>query len=89
MEIPWVDEPPTNIVRDRVRLSLTPFDGPEEPEQVARVFEHLGTDESVLFSTDYPHWQFDGDNPLPPGLPEHLIEKILVDNPRRTYPRLA
>lgn len=89
MEIPWVDEPPTNIVRDRVRFSLTPFDGPEEPEQVARVFEHLGSDESVLFSTDYPHWQFDGDNPLPPGLPEHLIEKILVDNPRRTYPRLA
>ncbi len=35
MEIPWVDEPPTNIVRDHVRFSLTPFDGPEDPAQIA------------------------------------------------------
>jgi predicted TIM-barrel fold metal-dependent hydrolase len=89
MEIPWVDEPPTNIVRDRVRFSLTPFDGPDDPAQVARVFEHLGSEESVLFSSDYPHWQFEGTNVMPPGLPEPLIEKILVENPRRTYPRLA
>ena len=31
---------------------------------------------------------FDGEDALPDGLSEPLIRKILVDNPRETYPRL-
>jgi predicted TIM-barrel fold metal-dependent hydrolase len=88
MEIPWVDRSPVDIVKDHVRFSLTPFDAPENAEDVAKIFEHLGSDELVLFSTDYPHWQFDGDDPLPKGLPDDLATKILVDNPRNTYARL-
>jgi predicted TIM-barrel fold metal-dependent hydrolase len=43
----------------------------------------------LLFATDYPHWHYDGDEVLPPGLPTALMRKILVDNPLATYPRLA
>ena len=88
MEVPWVDRSPVDIVKEHVRFSLTPFDGPEDAGDIARIFEHLGSNELVLFSTDYPHWQFDGDDPLPAGLPEELISPILVDNPRQTYARL-
>ena len=42
----------------------------------------------LLFSTDYPHWHFDGEDVLPEGLAERAIRKILVDNPLETYPRL-
>ena len=35
------------------------------------------------------HWQFDGQDPLPDGLPPDLVRKIMIDNPRRTYPRLS
>jgi hypothetical protein len=48
----------------------------------------MGSDELLLFSTDYPHWQFDGDAALPDGLSPGLARKILIDNPRATYPRL-
>lgn len=88
MEIPWVDRSPIEIVQSQVRFSLTPFDGPDEAADIAKIFEHLGSDELVLFSTDYPHWQFDGDDPLPPGLSDDLVRRILVDNPRQTYARL-
>ena len=40
----------------------------------------------LLFSTDYPHWHFDGKDALPDGLPDHLLRKILVDNALKTYP---
>ncbi len=89
MEIPWIDRSPVEIVRDHVRFSLTPFDGPKSETDIAKVFEHLGSDEYVLFSTDYPHWQFDGSDPLPPGLSDELVRKILIDNPRQTYARLS
>jgi len=42
----------------------------------------------LLFSTDYPHWQFDGDAVLPDGLSGETVQRILIDNPLETYPRL-
>ena len=41
--------------------------------QAARTFEHIGSDRVLLFSTDYPHWQFDGEDVLPEGLSEATL----------------
>lgn len=87
-EIPWVSDPPSSIIRDRVRLTVQPFDAPTDDGGVARLIEHIGSDEMLLFSTDYPHWQFDGLAALPAGFDAALAKKIMADNPLRTYPRL-
>jgi uncharacterized protein len=88
LEIPWVDRSPTEIVRTNVRLTLQPIDAPPSTAQFQRLMDHMGSDELLLFSTDYPHWQFDGDEVLPEGLSKDLARKIAVDNPNQTYPRL-
>jgi predicted TIM-barrel fold metal-dependent hydrolase len=87
-EIPWVSDPPGTVVRDRVKLTLQPFDAPPDSASVNRLMEHLGSEDMLLFSTDYPHWQFDGDAALPEGLSPALKQKIMVENPRQTYSRL-
>jgi predicted TIM-barrel fold metal-dependent hydrolase len=88
-EVPWIDRSPTEIVRDHVRFTLQPVDAPRtRPEVLARAIEHLGSDELLLFSTDYPHWQFDGEDVLPAGLGEDTIRKMLVENALDAYPRL-
>ncbi len=87
-EVPWVADPPATIVRDRVRLTLQPFDGPPDDRTITRFMEHMGSDELLLFSTDYPHWQFEGTQAIPAGLDPALARKIMVDNPLRTYARL-
>jgi uncharacterized protein len=89
MEIPWVDRSPFEIVRSNVRLSLQPIDGPENAAHFMRLMDHMQSDELLLFSTDYPHWQFDGDAVLPDGIPPALVHKIAVENPAATYPRLS
>ncbi len=88
LEVPWVDRSPTEIVREHVRLTMQPFDVPEDAGALERLMEHIGSDEMLLFSTDYPHWQFDDDAALPPGLSPELARRIMVDNPISTYPRL-
>jgi predicted TIM-barrel fold metal-dependent hydrolase len=88
-EVPWVDRSPTEIVRSNVRFSLQPVDGPPDPTQMQRLIDHLHSDDLLLFSTDYPHWQFDGQDALPDGLSSALTRKIMVDNPLATYPRLT
>ncbi|QGY05872.1 amidohydrolase [Methylobacterium mesophilicum SR1.6/6] len=87
-EIPWVDRSPVEIVRTNVRLSLTPTDAPPSTDALLRILDHMGSDELLLFSTDYPHAQFEGQDPWPAGLPDTLRRKIGVDNPRATYARL-
>ena len=88
-EVPWVTRAPSEIIRDHVRFTVQPIDAPDELAAIMRLIEHLESDELFLFSTDYPHWQFDGDNALPSGLSETVRQKILYGNALATYPRLA
>ena len=88
-EIPWIDRPPTEIIRDQVRCTLQPVDAPpSDAERLARTLDHIGSDRMLLFSTDYPHWHFDGEDVLPEGLSEDALRKLMIDNPIDTYPRL-
>ena len=88
METPWVDRPPAAILRDQVRLTLQPFDAPPDAALVEQVIEQIDSDRTILFATDYPHWQFDEDEVIPPGLSADLARRVLVDNALGTYPRL-
>jgi hypothetical protein len=53
-----------------------------------RLIDHIGSDQMLLFSTDYPHFQFEGEQPVPEGLDPGLVRKIMADNPLQTYVRL-
>jgi hypothetical protein len=87
-EVPWVKESPAETIRRQVRLTAQPIDAPPDPKSLDRIIDQIGCDEMLLFATDYPHWQFDGDVSLPPGLNPDLIRKMCYDNPLATYPRL-
>jgi predicted TIM-barrel fold metal-dependent hydrolase len=89
IEVPWLDRAPAEIVKSNVRLTTQPCDAPPTEAMFQKLMEHMDSDELLLFSTDYPHWQFDGEDVLPPGLSRELVRKIMIDNPRATYPRLA
>ena len=88
-EVPWVDRPPLEIVRDHVRLTIQPFDAPENQEIVTQLIDQLQSDDLLLYSSDYPHWHFDGDDAMPPGVSPALARKIRIDNPLATYGRLS
>lgn len=87
-ETPWLKRPPAEIIREHVRVTLQPVDEPPSPDQLNRVIEQIGSDRMLLFSTDFPHWQFDGLKALPDGLSPALIKKILLENPLETYSRM-
>jgi uncharacterized protein len=43
------------IVRGNIRFSIQPVDAPRDQAMLNRVFEHMQSDELLLFSADYPH----------------------------------
>lgn len=87
-EVPWVDRSPAETIRDHIRLTVQPFDADPNADIVKRLIDQIDSDKVLLFASDWPHWQFEGDAILPPGLSDDLIRKIKVDNPLETYPRL-
>ena len=89
LEVPWIDRPPMEIVRDHIRFTIQPFDAPDDPDMVRRIIDQLPSEELLLFASDFPHWQYDGDAMLPAGIDAPLRRKILIDNPLAAYPRLG
>lgn len=88
VEVPWVDRSPADIMRDHIRLTTQPFDGPPDPASLDRLLNQIQSEDMLLFASDYPHWQFDGIDPVPTNFSPHLVQRMSVDNPLATYPRL-
>jgi uncharacterized protein len=89
VEVPWVDRPPAEIVREHFRLTLQPFDAPPDAASVEQLMEMIGSDKMLLYSSDYPHWHYEGTDVIPKGLSAAQTQRLCIDNPLETYPRLA
>ena len=62
------------------------MDEPTDPKDFPTILRQLGSDEMLMFATDYPHWDFDSpEHAFPTRLPEPLERKILAENARAFY----
>ena len=81
-EVPWNVQLPSDYVRQRMKLSLQPIDGPGDEQHLLQIIDQLGSDDLLMWSSDYPHWHQDE---LPAGLSEPVRRKILLENARAFY----
>ena len=85
-EVPWNTRLPSEYIRERMRCSLQPMDAPPDARQLLQIVEQIGSDDVLMFSTDYPHWHFDRpEDAIPAGLSEATRGKILSENARAMY----
>jgi uncharacterized protein len=87
-EVPWVKEAPPELIRHHLRLTIQPVDAPADPVALERTIDQIGSDDMLLFSTDYPHQHFEGTDALPAALSGRLASKVLAENALATYTRL-
>ena len=57
-EVPHLQRMPSEYVRDHIWFTTQPLDEPDRDSDLAEVLQMIGCDR-VMFSTDYPHWDFD------------------------------
>ncbi len=83
-EFPWVDTPPFELLRQHFRFSVAPMDlGPVD--EVARIIRWLGSEDLLLFATDYPHRHDDDVASLLAATPETMRPKLMADSARAWY----
>jgi len=57
-ETPHLKRPPSEYVREHFWFTTQPIEEPEDPQHLADIMTWIGWDR-LMFSTDYPHWDFD------------------------------
>ncbi len=84
--VPWVKRPPSEYIREHVRLTVQPLDAPRDARSLLQVVDQLGSDEMLLYASDYPHQHAgDAEAVLLSHLPADLAHKIRSDNARAWY----
>ena len=85
-EVPWVRRPPSEYIHQHMRLTTQPVDAPPDPIHLAQVIDQLGSDNLLMFSTDYPHNHSDqSEIAWLEELPDPLRRNIMSENARAFF----
>ncbi len=85
-EVPWVRRYPSDYIREHIRLTTEPFDAPPGGVRLPEIIDHIGSEELLLFASDYPH-RHPGPGPtdLLAALAPDLRRKLTHDNAASFY----
>jgi uncharacterized protein len=84
-EVPWVKRLPSEYVFDHVRFTTQPFLEPRKPAHLRAMLDIVQAERTLLFSSDYPHWDFDDPMRALALVPEEMRERIRGGNAIELY----
>jgi uncharacterized protein len=70
-----LERKPSEYMREHVWFTTQPIEEPDDPNHFVEVLEHGELLDRLLFSTDYPHWDFDS--------PQQALPRVLSPDVRR------
>lgn len=85
-ETPWLKRLPSEYARDHIRLTTQPLEQPKNKKHLWELLEAIDGKYTLLFSSDYPHWDFD--DPTRISIPADWRENVFDLNARQVYSRL-
>ncbi|OMF34634.1 amidohydrolase [Paenibacillus sp. FSL H8-0548] len=82
---PWLKRMPSEYVRDHCFLTTQPIEEPDNPKHLKMIFEMFDAENMLLFSSDYPHWDFDDPTKILKQFPIEVRQKIFSENARKLF----
>lgn len=87
-EVPHLQRKPSEYLRDNFYFHTQPLEETEYPEDFLELYDQFvdfGLGEHLMFSSDYPHWDFESPYNLPELLPIEHRRKILGETASKLY----
>jgi predicted TIM-barrel fold metal-dependent hydrolase len=76
---------PSEYLREHVFVTTQPVEEPERPEHFTQILEMINAPGNVMYSSDYPHWDFDNPRMTLQFLPPEWKRRIFHDNAAALY----
>jgi predicted TIM-barrel fold metal-dependent hydrolase len=82
-ETPWLKRLPSEYAAEHIRLTTQPLEDPPDERHLWAVLEAIAGERTLLFASDYPHWDFDDPDQI--RIPPEWRERVLGENARELY----
>ena len=63
-DAPMLTKPPSEYIRDQFYFTSQPVEGTDDPQYIASIVKLMNGPETLMFSSDYPHLDFDHSDEL-------------------------
>ncbi|PZF82507.1 amidohydrolase family protein [Jiangella anatolica] len=84
-EVPWIKRLPSEYIADHVRFTTQPLPEPKRRSHLHALLEVARADRTLMFSSDYPHWDFDEPLHVLTALPPATRDRVKARNAIETY----
>jgi uncharacterized protein len=80
-DTPWLERKPSEVAREHVRFTTQPLEHTDGGDGLLwEMLAAAGAPDTLLFASDYPHWDFDDSAFMFKRLPEAWRAKVLHEN---------
>jgi predicted TIM-barrel fold metal-dependent hydrolase len=79
-EVPWIQRLPSEYIFEHVRFTSQPFLEPRRREHLHAICDIVRAEQTLMFSSDYPHWDFDDPMRALSWLPDHCSKRVKAEN---------
>lgn len=79
-EVPWVEDPPSELMVERIRLDAQPIQGPSTDEHLAETLEWIDGGDLLMYGSDFPRREFDDPETVLPSLAPAARERVFSRN---------
>ncbi|ALS21419.1 MULTISPECIES: amidohydrolase family protein [Paenibacillus] len=83
-EVPWLKKKPSEYIIEHCRFTTQPIEEPSNQELI-QMLSMMRAEKTVMFATDYPHWDNDTPTFVLQKLPEELRRRIAFENAAELY----
>lgn len=84
-QVPWLKRMPSEYILDHCYLTTQPVEEPDNPQHLLDIFDMIDAGKTLMFSSDYPHWDFDSPTHSFPKLPDDLHRRIFGETAKELY----
>ena len=82
---PWVKRLPSEYLRKHIRFGSQPLPTTPTPTDLKTLLEWVHADEVLVFTSDYPHWDWDEPSAFLAGYDEAFRQQVMVGTAKQLY----